>query len=63
MDIIRSNPQASAKSIAEQLGTFSAAQVRTQLDKMRADGILRREGPVGHGGRWVLSAHGNDSLT
>ena len=55
MEAISSNPLSSAKSIAEQLGTVSAAQVRTQLDKMRTDGILRREGPTGHGGRWVLS--------
>lgn len=55
MEAISSNPLSSAKSIAEQLGTDSAAQVRTQLDKMRTEGILRREGPTGHGGRWVLS--------
>ncbi len=62
MDVIRSNPQSSAKSIAELLGTVSAAQVRTQLDKMRADGILHREGPVGHGGQWVLTTQDDASL-
>ena len=54
MDAIRANPRTSAKTIAERLGTVSAAQVRTQLDKLQSEGLIRREGPTGHGGRWVL---------
>ena len=54
MEAIRANPRVSAKTIAERLGTVSAAQVRTQLDKLQSEGLIRREGPTGNGGRWVL---------
>lgn len=61
MDAIRANSRSSAKTIAEQLGTVSAAQVRTQLDKLQSEGLIRREGPTGHGGRWILLPQDGDS--
>ena len=54
IDAIRANPQSSIKSIAEQLGDFTPAQIRTQINKLQSMGFLLREGPTGHGGRWVL---------
>ncbi len=49
------DPRASAQKISEHLGTVTAAQVRNQLAKMRDAGVLRREGPTGNGGIWVVS--------
>ena len=54
VDAIRRNPQSSAKTIAEKLDGFTSTQVRLQLNKMKAEGILHREGPLGNGGRWIL---------
>lgn len=54
LDAIRKDPSSSARSIAAGLGNVSAAQVRAQLDKLRQEGALRREGPAGHGGRWAI---------
>ena len=59
LNAIRDNPSASAKSISERLGDVTATQVRTQLAKMQADGMLRREGPVGHGGQWTIVTGGH----
>ena len=54
VDAIRRNPLSSAKTIAEKLDGFTSTQVRLQLNKMKAEGILHREGPSGNGGRWIL---------
>ena len=54
VDAIQRNPQSSAKTMAEQLDGFTSTQVRLQLNKMKAEGILHREGPSGNGGRWIL---------
>ena len=61
MDAIRANPQSSARTIAKQLGMVSAAQVRTQLEKLQSEGVIRREGPTGHGGKWMLTSDGDSS--
>ncbi len=54
LEAIRTNPRVSAKRIAERLGMVSEAQVRSQLPKWQQEGLLRREGPTGNGGRWIL---------
>ena len=55
IDAIRRNSQVSAKTIAEQLDGITQAQVRLQLNKMKEEGVLHREGPSGNGGRWILN--------
>ncbi len=55
IDAIRRNSQVSAKTIAEQLDGITPAQVRLQLNKMKEEGVLHREGPSGNGGRWILN--------
>ena len=55
IDAIRRNSQVSAKTIAEQLDGITQAQVRLQLNKMKEEGVLHREGPSGNGGQWILN--------
>ena len=55
IDAIRRNSQVSAKTIAEQLDGITPAQVRLQLNKMKEEGVLHREGPSGNGGQWILN--------
>ena len=54
IDAICRNSQVSIKTIAEQLNGITPAQVRLQLNKMKEEGVLHREGPSGNGGRWIL---------
>ncbi len=51
--ILRHNPTASRKAIAEQLGDISEDGVKYQLNKMKTAGIIKRIGPA-KGGYWEI---------
>jgi len=54
MEAIHNNAKASARMIADTLDGVSAAQIKTQMAKMQMEGLIVREGPSGHGGRWKI---------
>ena len=52
LELLRDNPQASAKELAEEIG-ITADGVRYHLDKLKKGGLIYRDGPD-KGGRWIV---------
>ncbi|MDA3780783.1 MAG: winged helix-turn-helix transcriptional regulator [Bacteroidales bacterium] len=53
LDVLRENPQAGRKEIAEIIGDITEDGIKYHLEKLKAIGIIKRVGPA-KGGYWEI---------